>query len=135
MILNKSAKYSSNLRNNKKNKKKICHARRRLFSATCAVTVVPHMHFCVIIASLIIMDFFCYFITLLIVLLIWTTLLYTIISFSVSSALYECFQSKFLPIVITLQVLHIIFNRCNINANSIPIFAQALNDTTWDQFH
>ena len=52
---------------------------------------------------------FCYFITLLIVLLIWTTLLYTSISFSVSSTVHECFQSSFLPIVITLQVLHIIF--------------------------
>ena len=52
MILNTNDKYCSNLRkNNKKERKKdkyeICHARRRFFSATCAVTVFPHIHICV----------------------------------------------------------------------------------------
>ena len=55
-------------------------------------------------------DCFAHFITLLIALLIWATLLYTSISFSVSSTIHECFQSSTcLPIVISLQALHIIF--------------------------
>jgi len=90
MILDRIAKHMSNLWNN------IflffCHARRRLFSATCAVTIVPHMHFCV--SKFKHHELFCYFITLLIVQLIWTTFLCTRISFKVSSTVHECFQSS-----------------------------------------
>ena len=93
-----------------------CHARWHLFSATCAVTVVPHMHVCV--SKFKHHGPFCYFITLLIVLLIWTTLLYTSISFQVIFSEFNrswMFSKHFLPVVITLQVLHIIFKwTCNL---------------------
>ena len=68
-------------------------------------------HICIsVLASLSNIDCFAIFFILLIVLLIWTTLLYTNISFSVSSTVHECFSKQFLPIVIILQVLHIVFN-------------------------
>ena len=95
-----------------------CRARRRLFSSTCTFTVVPHMKNFV--SKFKHLTMFCYLITLLIVLLIWTNLLYTTtsISFSGSSIVHEGFRSSFVPIAVILQVMHIIFNlnkcvKCN----------------------
>ena len=53
-----------------------------------------------VLASLSNIGLFCYFITLLIVLLIWTTMLYTSISFSVSSTVHGYFQSSFCPLLL-----------------------------------
>ena len=61
----------------------------RLFSATCVVTVVPHIHFCV--SKFKHHELFCYVITLLIVLLIWTS------EFNRSLI----FSKQFLPLVVT----------------------------------
>ena len=56
---------------------------------------------------------FWYFITLLIVLLIWTTLLYTSISFLVSSTVHECFKSSFCPLLLLCKYcIIIIFKGC-----------------------
>ena len=104
MILNKS-----NLRNTKT--WFFCHAHQHLFSATCAVTVVPHMHFCV--SKFKQHWLFWYIITLLIVLLVYMNdfVLYQHFIFSEFNLLWM-FSKQFIPIVITLQVLHIIFKHC-----------------------
>ena len=88
-------------------KKKFCHTRRRLLAATCAVTVVPHMHFCV--SNFKQHWLFCYLITLLIVLLIMND--FVVYQHFILSEFNRSwmFLKQFLPIVITLQVLHIIF--------------------------
>ena len=84
-----------------------CHARQRLFSAMCAVTVVPHMQFCV--RKFKHHGWSCYFITWLIVLLIYNFVVYQHFIFS-DFNLSWIFSKQFLSIVVTLQVsLHIIF--------------------------
>ena len=58
-------------------------------------------HICIsVLAILSNIDCCAIFFTLLIVLLIWTTLLYTSISFSVSSTVHECFQSSFCSLLL-----------------------------------
>ena len=56
-------------------------------------------HICISVLA-ILSNIDCYVITLLIVLLIWTTLFYTSISFSVISAVHKCFQSSFCPLLL-----------------------------------
>ena len=72
---------------------------RHLFWAKCTVTVVPHI--CIsVLANLRNIDCFAIFFTILIILLIWKTLPYTCISFSVSSTVHKCFQSSFCPLLL-----------------------------------
>jgi len=72
---------------------------RHLFWAKCTVTVVPHIYISVL-ANLRNIDCFAIFFTILIILLIWKTLPYTCISFSVSSTVHKCFQSSFCPLLL-----------------------------------
>ena len=53
-----------------------------------------------VLANLRNIDCFAIFFTILIVLLIWKTLPYTCISFSVSSTVHKCFQSSFCPLLL-----------------------------------
>jgi len=58
-------------------------------------------HICIsVLASLSNIDCFAILWLYLIVLLIWTTLFYTCISFSVISTVHECFQSSFCPLLL-----------------------------------
>ena len=82
-----------------------------VYSRPCAhaVTAVPHMYFCV--SKFKQHWLFCYFITLLIVLLIWTTLLYIpAFHFQWVQPFMNVFK-QFLSIAFTLQVLYVIFKR------------------------
>ena len=65
-------------------------------------------HICIsVLASLSNIDCFAILWHYLIVLLIWTTLLFTSISFSVISTVHECFQSSYCPLLL-------LFNYCKL---------------------
>ena len=107
MILNKSAKYSSNLRNNKK-KNDFSVTPVGVYSQPRAQLLLSHICIFFVLASLSIMDFLLFYYIFNCSVDMNNFVVYQHFIFSKFNRSWM-FLKHFLPIVITLQVLHVIF--------------------------